>query len=373
MTSDVIKRVLDIVNQLELLDYEIHEEDASPSSLKTSVSELCQIHDELVEDLQREERSATSQTGFPVDIVRFRIYSLYSEQSMGLDPEQVAAKADMYRAALGISMYLLQTITGTTFSGMDSIKEHLQHTIRQCTLLLKILVTVYSLSCGKSPDLTALPSHSPILERWIDEMEQQTSSWGEETSNMISFDRQQLAQEEDQLLLMANTPTPLESGNSNHLNYDSIQEDTNIPSTGLVARMSSKYLKREAIDQPTSVQIRMDHRGLIRLRDMAENHWWAALTPSSSTNYKSPTFTITSVAIPIEDSSAKNRFSLSTITLEVGRDGRQWWEATSTVIQQLKDLQSLQEEVEILWPYDQVEIQTSAASNAIGVGATMKD
>jgi hypothetical protein len=384
MTSDVVKRVVDIVSQLELLDDddddgEIQEEDAS--SPKTSISELCQIHDALME-----ERISASQRGAALDIVRFRLVpsSCAEENKMGLDVELVAVEADVYRSTVGISMHLLQVIAdSTTVSKVDdSIKEGLQHTIRQCTLLLKILSTMYSLSCGKnSNDLTTahLPSQYPILHRWIEEMEQRDiSNWEEETSNLISFDRQQLASEEDELLFMANTPTPLESSadDANHLNYDnSMQEEySNHPYTGMVARMSSKFLKKETIDAQTSVQICMDHRGVIRLRDMPENHWWAALTPSSSTNYKSPTFTITSVAIPIlEEYYTKVRLSLSTITLEVGRDGRQWWEATSAVIQQLNDLQSLQDEVGSLWPHDQVQIQNSAASTAVVSGAAMMD
>lgn len=390
MTSEVLKRLVEIVNQIEHVEGETdnHYDNGGQSSSQPTpnISELCQIHDALIEELLHQENRNTA----AVDILQFRLGSLLSDEpkkSMGLDAERVASEADMYRAIAGISIYLLPMIT--TIARMDStLIEHLRCTIRQSTLLLKMLSTIYSFSRGTTrADVDALPSHYPMLQRWRDEMEEQMNSggsnaWGEDMSNMISFNRQNLAQEEVELLLMANTPTPLEE-DSSHPNDDGMEEDFigGIPSAGLVARMSAKYFKKEtATDETTvtssSVQIGMDHRGLIRLRDSTlenGNGWWAALTPSSTTSYHSPTFTITSVAVPKGDKSQHIRTTLSTIAVEVGRDGRQWWEATSSVIQRLNELQSLQEEVGELWSQKEVERQISAASIEQPVDASMKD
>lgn len=372
MTFRLVTRVADIANQI-IVDGETHDkndmnDDDFSFSLKTNLSELCQIHDALIED-----RSFTSQSRVSIDIARFRLCTLYAEHSMGLDPEKVAGEADVYRAIIGISMYLVQTIQSTKTSEMNSTMKHLDCTIQQSTLLLKILSFISSFSSDEST--AALPSKYPILQIWIDEMARRTTnSWGnDEDTNMISFDPQELALEEAQLLRMANTPMPSESGRNaaNHPNNGSMQKEAST-SLALVARMSSNYLSAVTSDQSPSIQISMDHNGMLRLTGKQRNDWWAAMTPSSTVCYVSPTFTITSAVVHTEKNSNRG-LSLSTIVLEVGNGGRQWWEVASSIIEQLKDLESLRGEVEKLWPQDQVERQISAAFNQAGVDTTMID
>lgn len=327
MLSDtpIVAKVAEIANQLTW-DKNSAENDSNTTPLPC-LSTLCQLHDELIESCQG------------VDETRKRMQSKISQfqisplESGSLEPDEIAAEADIYRAVLGLSLYLIQHIPSTQCNGCY-IQSKLKRIIRQSTLLLNILSTIYSLANGASID--SVPTVFPVLQLWIDNLQE---DWTDQTSTLISFDRKDLAMEEDQLLLMACTPTPLES------NQISI-----IPETKelLVARMPCTALGES--DSTTTVQIGINNCGLIRLIGRDDNTWWAALTASSTTHYKSPTFTIHSVVTPTKSTlDSKSSFlSGSTLALQVGRDGQKWWEATSAIIEQLKELKQLQDELQSL-------------------------
>ena len=302
--------------------------------------ELCRLLDSLTAEIVQDDGDG----GLPQkDITTIRVLSS-TENGEGLGPASFALETDRYRAILGLSLHLMLRMSKSEPKLAPTIA-YLRRTIRRSKLILKILSAVYSISFFPSADVS-LPSNLTVLPEWVEHQKQnlveQEIEWDDQSSNSISLDREDLATEEDQLLHMAATPIPAES------NWD--RGELALDSQVLVARMSSSYLYGQN-HQQSSVQIMMDCRGIIRLRDSSSNlDWWAALTAASATYYKSPNFTITSVLISGDKSTSRNDLALSTISLQVGRDGHKWWEATSVLIEKLKELQVFLDAISANWP-----------------------
>ncbi len=332
MTLGIVSKVAEIANRL----IEETPDDNYSSSISTSAPrllDLCRLHDEVITTCQ----DAESRINILGKLCQFRVSPL---QEVMLKAEEISSEADLYRALLGLSLYLILNIPITNSSASCFQEDELKRTIRQSVLLLKILAKIKSIATGTMED--SAPTRFPVFQEWIDQLQE---AWTDQTSNVISFDRQELAMEEDQLILMASTPTPWELNQQTSI----IEETKEL----LVARMPVTVLGKI---ETATVQVRMDHRGLIRLMDQEDSTWWAALTASSTTHYKSPTFTIKMVVTQTKTSLGTNPvMSLGTLPLQVGRDGHQWWEVTSAIIEQLKELQQLQDEVASVCTKDKEE------------------
>lgn len=360
MTNVAVKKVVEIASQvLEGTDDGDSSAQDCPPKNQASIplEELCRLLDELMEEVGRETNGVGN-----IQVARFHETSSEESESGHFGLEPLTIQADCIRAILGLSLHLLHRISRSQ-SKLGPIIQHLEQSYRQSKLLLGILSVSFAFVPEGHGDSPELPSYFPALQAWI-ELEKQHSlelinGDANEGSTLISFDKEELAMEEGLLLQMAATPTPAE------VNRGSTEQWNSQPL--LVARMPSTYLQVQS-DQ-SSVQVTMDHRGVIRLRDHAlSSNWWAALTANSTTHYTSPNFTITSVVIPpfIASKNTNDDFSLSAITLQVGRDGHKWWELSSVIIQMLGELQHMQDaELNSLWPKDLVENRISEVRDRI--------
>jgi hypothetical protein len=295
--------------------------------------ELCELHDVVLQDIEnRRTENGTAGGSMTKSLVQCRI------SPSALNVEDVGMEADYYRAALFLSLQLLSRYRS---DASDLVTEILGSTIQQSMLLLEILATRYSLCCSTP---TKLPSQYPMLVNWIEREETMT----DESSNLIaSLDWQTLALEEDELIRMAYTSIPSENGRG------AVEDNQN---QIFVARMSASSVVE--CDEMGTVAVQLDpHRGVLRLQETSSSTdcWWAVLTASSETRYLSPSFVITNVII---HEATNSQSTLGTVEAQVGpEDGPRWLGATAVVIQQLKELQMLQKELESLWGTEQVEEQ----------------
>jgi len=139
-----------------------------------------------------------------------------------------------------------------------------------------------------------------------------------------------------------------------------------------------------AVNTTTVLHVELDpHRGVLRLigdhnsSSTTVGGWWAALTASSETQYLSPSFVMTNLVIRDGDEATISSSRLKLVdTVEIHlldpQDSPLWGEATTAVIQQLKQLQTLHQQVHSLWGTGELEDQlVIAAANQVVSNATV--
>jgi hypothetical protein len=328
MASSALERVAQLVEREEDLD-------------TRSLSEIYQLHDELLllqETENRRKEQLMSVRAINNSLVQYQV------SPKALSGEDVALEADLYRAVIFLSVHLLSRLPPTTMS--DSVREILGLTVQQAMLLLQILSRLILLCNGTT---TEVRSNHPALAEWIQRRDEDLT---DESSNLIvSLDAQALAMEEDELLRMANTPIPAVTGQRA---FDGDYNEI------FVARVDACHAVGSV--ESAMVAVHLDpQRGVFRLVNDASSMdgWWAALTGSSETQYLSPFLVITNVII---HKAISSRLIVDTLEVQVGQDDcPRWWEATSAVIQQLKELQTLHKQASSLWGVEAVEIQEVVA------------
>lgn len=290
-----------------------------------SLSDLLKLHDALLEE--NENRQHENE----IPMLNFRI------SPSKLENDDISLEADYCRAILSLSLHIKSRIQQAEDAFSEMCHARLERTIQQSSLLLDLLANLYSMGYANSGNLPS--SYSEIVE-WLTFEAERMEASSVSSDLMISLDQEALALEEGELLLMANTPIPSASsrqGTGNH-NQDG----------WLVARVPASYVSSETTEMAT-VAVTLDtHRGVLRHYDdkdlsASNDGWWAAITASSESRYQSPTFSISNLVV--HNPTSSSAYEVRMFEVQVGRNGRQWWEATSSVIQRLQEIETLQLQV----------------------------
>ena len=365
-----------------------------------SLSDLCQLHDELLL-VVNSDRETSHRIGPPLPsadtgagaggLIQKKSVMQCQVSPSALTSEMFATEADMYRAVLFLSRQLLSRWLSSSSSSSKSlsspVSESLHRTIQQSELLLQILAVLYSLWCGTSTNmLEQLPTQYPALVECLECLDPPA---GENDNHILIssllMDPHALAAEEEELLRMANAPIP-----SEHPQRKGCISDENHPAKRrYVGSIDSSRIglgvvaDNHAVVTATVLHVELDpHRGVLRL--IGDNvsssttvGWWAALTASSEIQGLSPSFVMTNLVIrdgneaTIMSPRLKLVDSLEVQLLEP-KDSPQWGDATTAVIQQLKQLRTLHQQVHSLWGTDKLDDhQVIAADGQVANDATI--
>lgn len=311
----------------------------------------------------------------------------------------LAMEADLYRAMALTSIYLMEMIPMATNRPLDvSVEQGLKSCHQRAQWLVKMLnhrvaeVLLDSNHPGESVE------SSNLLELYATEYSEQLEGWllecgdpfeGEDDNNnmLISFEKEQLQLEEDELLHMASTPTPNET-----TKHDSV---TTLPSTKSTtpdsALLSARLLIQEDATTSTSTStitittttaendsthnnniktsqystlVVLNDRGVFRSQHPQEQAWWWALTSESSVQCDANQMISISAVF-------SNRPTLHgrplTIQLQVtnAKDLSLWWTRISKIVQSLQEANDLQNELPSLWPLNEVQAKLQQARSFI--------
>jgi hypothetical protein len=305
-----------------------------------NLTAISRLHDNVIGTLSNYAADAST-SRIQNYILRLRLHQ--TDEDAAHIQRFIPLEADLYRSVSLTSLYLLHTIP--LISPIpDEVRKSLEGTLKKTQLLLKILekVTVQCYENEEGGD-TLLPTNHPFLDEWILKFRPKEEDTGVE----ISLDREGLQMEEDELLQMATTPTPYEN-NPLFARKDQISFADPIARLLLVDNTATDS---SAISTHASIAISLNTKGVFRPRDTSSfdlKHSWWLITCDSTVLYESPILTIYSVLTNHYTSSQK--ISCKAIKVNVGKDGTLWWEKISRIVQELKQIKELQDEVRTLWP-----------------------
>jgi hypothetical protein len=182
-------------NVVEALQNLNNDEDAP-----CSVASICKWHDSLLSTLEDNPFTNSSST-IDGEIMRLRLTTATREDdSFQKVKQRLPIEADLYRAMIVTSLYLLDKLPPSSADTSSTTKAQLQTTIRKSNALLKVLSNMYTQyfrSSEEEEDGVTLLTHYPILEKRIAEKKSIFDYNG--SSNVMSFDKKQLVMEEDEL------------------------------------------------------------------------------------------------------------------------------------------------------------------------------
>jgi hypothetical protein len=336
-----------------------------------SCASLCGAHDKLLEVLQLGDEITTLVDG---EIVRSRV--LLKEGSMDTGIEQVRRRillqADLLRAVMLVSHKLLSKVDAlpvTSSKGDESTDDQLKVIIRQVKVLLQVLSNKYSENLSSNvADQENLPSNLPSNFPLFEELLQQQGQTFNDVDDSISFDKDQLEKEEDELLQMAHTPTPQERQGANGTALMDVENAVPSTTTLLHAPMVSEDRNL------TTVPVELDGRGFLRIRkplnstidapSSGDSIW--LLTAETTIFYNTPMLRLSNVV-----TYCKSSFTASMISLNVGSQGRVWWERISAIVQRLKVASELQEQLQSAWTTEVFQKQRSVSKGLVACPSTL--
>ena len=258
-------------------------------------------------------------------------------------------EADLFRA-LRLTCLLLLSITDQN----NHTRNKLQITTRQCEVLVRILIQNIRDVNGNENNYG--DENEDINNIWDVRIRELTANDDDdkETENILLISKDQLEEEEQELLRMAVTPFP------------TTREETHqqFSQTLLLEGNLISIFPSSSSSAPLYIPVELDDRGILRTCNRNDNHWWA-LTPQSAVesnvNDNSSKMKITNI-ISSEETAADAH---STVTLDVGRDGIIWKEYIGKVKQYLVKVKEEQDEIKIIWSDEDVITAQTRAKNSI--------
>ena len=338
----------------ELLHQELTEKQQIQVDMEAIVSNdhLCGIHESLMKAIAMQDDRTRK---IDCDVLRFRIDGVHRDAMATSSGDEVLQRliiqGDLLRAIILCSKALLGRVEAVPSQKLEERSE-LVHTIQRAEVLLKILETRYAdlFLRGTAQvvlESLQLPTNFPSLQASIG------------VSESITFDPQALAEEEEDLLAMAYTPTPDEQRGKRK--RDSIKEQ-NASGRDKIQKPSFMRSKVHFEDDHSSpLDVEMDERGVIKvcgpkvLEPNALQQKWI-ITADSTIFFNRPMLRINNVL-----KLSENGMSIEMISLNVGADGDTWSEACLGIIERIKDSMSTENEVAAAWT---PEVLEEALTNA---------
>ena len=280
----------------------------------------------------------------------------------------------------------------------------LQRTVDQCAVLVQLLGIV---EFGRGSNAaysghTAPNDHGENnvwderIREWTTDSKNEAEDDDDNSLNILSFTKEQLEQEEQELLNMAETPIPsVDSSNQQQQQHKKQSTTWNKSSNGNANAIETIELLRgtltatsaETLSSSSPILVQLDGRGVLRASEGATNsnesaddnkdkdRWWWSLTPQSvvyANDNGSPN------KIQINNVISICTAKLTTITLDVGQDSIiLWLEQVSSIQANAKrndgneKLVAKQEEIKRLWTADKV-ITAKRKANELFVGKIRK-
>jgi hypothetical protein len=319
----------------------------------SSIPFLCKVHDEILQILSQD-ADATAKR-IHTYILRLRL--LETKEEATHIQQYITLEADLYRAVSLTSLYLMEQMPLAMNQPLSpAVEENLQSSFQRSQILLEILETIYS-QCNQEGEL--LSTNHSILDEWLHKLKPRRIN----EENLISFDRERLQMEEDELLQMAATPTPQEKYPTANRIATNHEDDS-----GLTARLWLDPAAASDSSSRTSITLFWNGQGVLRSRDAIAEHSWWLVTCESSISYQAPNLIITSV---ITNNTSKPEFStIPSLTLDVGTDGALWWERVSKMVHKLQEIKELQDELNALWTSEEIEANLKKAQIQVSMDST---
>jgi len=364
------------------------------------------LREVLSESLQTRPESSSTVTLSPIEQAYRHFHYLRlslvkvdrNEHTPNVDEDSVmkllGLEADLYRAMWLNCLILISAINSSspdncnhkrkrrelensTSDSIKSKKDVLQRTIRQCRFLVRTLAQIkLRQESGANRDhqniLNNESYHKNVWDACIAEWTNKNNDCDDEKENplnILSFTKEQLEMEEQELLCMATTPIPSSQ------TYNKLQPPTFNGHSGnenVIVKMN-RLLKGRLLADATEttlhpVTIELDEWGILRAtarEPIGGNkivdseggiHWQWSLTSESvvTCNYdKSPN------KIQINNVISFQRANLTTISLDVGVDGKIWQDQVSRIqkstnIHDRCKIIEEQREIKKLWPMKEV-------------------
>ena len=272
--------------------------------------------------------------------------------------------ADYYRAVIVISKFLLlDAVLPKTRTESSGARHGVEKNLHRATTLLHILEELYLQNVvvlvrknndgDNNPSRATLPTNYPDLLKGMERLKNDeekdllSSQLAESNNNLLeSIDRQQLIADEQELLRMANAPIPTPDPSSHKLTTNKRKR--------MQSQLPQGFLKLD--NDSTIRRVEMNELGIIRAccqqassdgsNSSCSSQWWAITSTSSITFDASSNITISSCCCAKGSSNLKT----TTLTLDVGEDGNVWWEYVSKIVNQLKELRDIQDDIIKHWP-----------------------
>lgn len=343
--QELISRIVESFKVLAFQDTEDTQHSATPF--------VCKLHDEILQLLSKDVGETDKR--FSAYILRLRLLTMADEAAQ--IHEYVTLEADLYRAASLTSLYLMKHIpTATNQPLSPGVEEALRSSFQRSQILLQTVGRIQSQCCSQDGAVQS-PTKHPILDGWICKLNPPRKDY-----NLVSFDREALKTEEDELLQMATTPIPQENKSSI---YHKLLTN-HIGSSGLTARL---WLDENAAacdsSSTTPIYVFWNDRGVLRSKD-AERAWWL-VTCDSSISFHTPNLHITAVITNTPKFS-----TIPSLTLEIGKDeGALWWEELSKMVLKLQEVKELQDELTSLWTCAEIERNLTVARTSVAAEPTV--
>ena len=241
----------------------------------------------------------------------------------------------------------------------------LERTIRQCRLLVRLLEKIIA---NRTTTNNQSVDHGKNIwdDRILEWTETNSDDDDDDSLNILSFTKEELEKEEQQLCYMAATPIPrVDARNLQQqkqcLTFDNVTTnssgDANATNRLLIGRLLIEHAtETTSILLPLplpSVSIELDDRGVLRATDNKNNNekcWWSLTSQSAvlCDDKESPN------KIQINNIISSHTADLTTITLDVGRDSMLWQGHVSRIQANTNTYGHEQEEIEKLWPMNEV-------------------
>ena len=300
-------------------------------------------------------------------------------------------EANLYRV-LWLSCVIIVSITD--IKNRTTI-DTLQTTIRQCELLIRILKQNIVEATKGNENNNNSDNSSNIWDVRIRELTNNNDSNNDddddddddehdeddESENILSFSREQLEEEEQELLRMASAPIPTSTqcreGKTTHQHQQ--QQFSQLlplikPSRSVVAGSIIPIIPSlpSLSSSPLSIPVELDDRGILRRcngNDNGDNSWWALTSQSilqeldEGNNNQSSSTKVKITNIISNETAVDEHSSGVSITLDVGRADclLLWREHLGKVKQYLMKVMEEQKEIKRLWSVDDVMMaQTNA-------------
>lgn len=312
---------------MQTLDSKLQE--CSGTSVHLPLEDACQWHSDLSTSLNNEEATT------PADWLQFRRFPDTFRDDKGFQ-EKFIQNADTYRALAGLSLYIAKKLP----QGSPK-REILQHMHLQANLIHRLQTNIYEFLMNSTNEEIA--SHYPNVQAWMvnTNLNASHTTYAQDQGGLeletITIDKEALQLEEDELIYMASTPTPLEAMATQRSATHSSAEEANNPVHG---RLEGPI--DEVMTGVVSREVEWCNCGIIKLVKEPER-WWAITSKTTAEFLNGQTCVLDGVM------ANKSSLIVSTLELDLGNQANAWWERISICVQQLKDIDELVDRAHLAW------------------------
>ena len=323
---------------------------SNKKGISVSCVSLCVEYDNLIEVLGLEDDTTKS---VDADVLKLR-YMDRRELNLHAIQERITLQSDLLRSLLFVAREILVrtgTIPREQRIGLQedkSFKNILEETISRTRILLRRLAFIHSEYLQpENKDHPILPSNFPLLDELI--TQQDDMDIDVIVGESITIDKEQLEKEEEELILMAETPIP-----NNHR-----QHKAEMTNEGVMNGILHGHIPASRYSESPAVAITMDDHGVLRSEkpensSQRDKSMWF-LSSDTQISFNAPFLELTHIVL------GPPHFEVDSLRLNVGNKGSAWWENVSRMVQHLRPASKMQVEIFDAWPEEECQRGISRA------------